>query len=172
MSCNSHRWCNKGKSNPEGHISRMSVHERGLVRHGGPFKQKRGNVGKTGIDGVWSSSGQVERARATGTRSFQGVEVNHGGLMAAAAATLRAVALLQSISLRSVPRWRVPAGPGRCGFARPAWLAHPCGAMSIPLTSQRRYSLYPYFLRVLRGFAVNSSLYFGNSAAASMNSMP
>ena len=57
----------------------MSVHERGLVRHGGPFKQKRGNVGKTGIDGVWSSSGKVERARATGTRSFQGVEVNHGG---------------------------------------------------------------------------------------------
>ena len=33
----------------------------------------------------------------------------------APAATLRAVALLQSISRRSVPHWRGPASPGRCG---------------------------------------------------------
>ncbi len=49
-------------------------------------------------------SAEVERAGGARAGAFHDVEVDHGGLMAAAAATLRAVAALQSISLRSVPR--------------------------------------------------------------------
>ena len=43
-----------------------------------------------GFRGNFRCSGKIERTRAAGARAFHDVEVDHGGLMAAAAATLRA----------------------------------------------------------------------------------
>ena len=58
-----------------------------LDGHGGPGKKK---CVTNGFRGNFRCSGKIERARAAGARSFHDVEVDHGGLMAAAAATLRA----------------------------------------------------------------------------------
>ncbi len=84
LSCNSHRWCNKDKGHPEGRVSEMSVHGGFVARRGGPGKWKLRKCWRGLIPGEWNS-GQVQRACATGTRSFQGVEVNHGGFHAGVA---------------------------------------------------------------------------------------